>query len=416
MAQQMPWEEYGGKTPAHEAAPASNAAPWEEYSQQAPSQPATAAPQPKQVAKPRTATERALRSVGLSIRPAVEAAGSTVGMIGDALNTAINMGGRAIGHNPQLGMPSQAIASGINRVLPQPETTTERVVNSLAAMGYGAMGADPIASGIQSRFKLPPSPYPQQLSPEEQTVRDAMQAGFKVPPSANPGAGKIARGAETAFGSDKLHRTAAAYNQDLANQIATREAGFPPNTPLTREVVTNALAATKPHYELVNRTPRFAGDYALKAGNEQQYAALNAIKDALSPKGGIDTEKLGQLLQSGERIPGDLNVVARLASAVPEATHSPPPPSSMLRYLHHLPYGVAPLLGSIFGTPATAVLATGAPLALAGGRAAGRAALLSGALQGTMQPSLAPGLVESMLNPAMRAAPTAMQQYGLYGQ
>lgn len=232
MPDTMPWEDY-------KAAP--KAGPWDDYANQSSPQqsnPASAGGTAS-AAPPHTLG----RTLGLSVRPALEAVGGTTGMIGDALNTAINAAGGAIGHNPHLGMPSQLIQKGIDAILPKPATTTEKVVNALASMGYGAMGADPLANAISARL---PKPQPRSMTPREQSLTQAQQAGYALTPDQVPGTGLRGRLAEFVAGKKPLTQQAQLRNQNVTNQLAAKAAGLSPNSPLTPETLD---AASRAAYE-----------------------------------------------------------------------------------------------------------------------------------------------------------------------
>jgi hypothetical protein len=198
----------------------------------------------------RTGTEQLLRALGLSVRPAAEAAGSTAGMVGDALNGAINLGGmavnkvgQALGHDPQLpqlGMPSQAISRGIDSVLPKPETGMEKFVNGAATIGYGMAGMDPLANAISKQL---PQAAPKVLSPREQTLLDAQKAGYLVPPDQVPGS-KFGKLAEAFAGKRQLTQEMQVRNQANTNKLLTKGAGLPEGTPLTPEALKEAMSQT----------------------------------------------------------------------------------------------------------------------------------------------------------------------------
>jgi hypothetical protein len=157
----------------------------------------------------RGTTEKLLRAAGLSVRPLAEAAGSTAGFVGDALNTGIN---KVAG--TKLGMPSEAIARGLDAVLPKPETGTERAVNALASLGYGAMGADPVsrllaANMLRSKPRAP--------TPDEARILDAQREGYVFPPSQVPGSPLGPRIAEAFGGKRRVATIAKRMNHQLGD-------------------------------------------------------------------------------------------------------------------------------------------------------------------------------------------------------
>lgn len=182
------------------------------------------------------------RSVGLAARMPLEAAGGTVGMVGDALNTAVNMGGEAIGHNPHLGMPSQAIQRGIDAITPTPEGTGEKVadfVGSTAAAGIKG-GVDPLARAITSRLG---GAAAKGLTARQQTIRDAQKAGYVVTPSQADG-GMVGTALEAVGGKSKLLNSAQVRNQAVTDQLARKAAGLPDDTPLNHQTLSSAMEST----------------------------------------------------------------------------------------------------------------------------------------------------------------------------
>jgi hypothetical protein len=104
------------------------------------------------------------RGVGLTARAAVTGVTGIPALVGDGLNTALNLGADGVnwatGSNiPHLGMPSQVIQHAEDKVFPTPRDGTERVVQDAAGAGFGlnptlALGkalsksAAPVAQGI----------------------------------------------------------------------------------------------------------------------------------------------------------------------------------------------------------------------------------------------------------------------------
>lgn len=127
--------------------------------QQAPAQQAAPSAVPPVMRAPKTqadpsAWDQLTRQIGLTARAGVTGVTGIPTMLGDALNTGLNYGIRAINsaHDavvpptvselvtgrkpwiPELQMPSQAVQQGMNAVgLPQPQNATERVVQDVAS-------------------------------------------------------------------------------------------------------------------------------------------------------------------------------------------------------------------------------------------------------------------------------------------
>lgn len=231
-----PWEKYAA-TAAPSAQPANSAAPWEHYAaaQPAPqaamptaSQPAQ---QPVEAATPqRNMTQNFLRSLGLAARMPLQAAGSTAGMVGDALSTAVNMGGQAIGHNPNLPMPSGLIQHGIDAITPTPEGFGEKAADFIGSTVAGGLGrgVDPLARMATKGFTGATAKL---LSQRDQVTRAAQQAGLVVTPSTASG-GKVGTFLEGIAGKKRLETAANVKNQDVIDAIASRAIDMPPGTNL----------------------------------------------------------------------------------------------------------------------------------------------------------------------------------------
>lgn len=155
-------------------------------------------------------------------------------MVGDALNTGINM---ATGTH--LGMPSQAIQRGIDSILPVPETTGEKVGDFVGSVLAGGVrgGVDPLARAITSRF-APAATAATNVKAD--TLRAGQDLGLVATPS-TMGSGAVARTAETLMGRDQLKHAAITRNQGIYDTVARQIAGLPENAPLTKETLTAAI-------------------------------------------------------------------------------------------------------------------------------------------------------------------------------
>lgn len=200
-------------------------------------QPAMAPPQAAAPATPqRSMLENVARSLGLAARMPLQAAGGTVGMVGDALNTGINM---ATGS--KLGMPSQAIQRGIDAVTPSPEGTGEKVADFVGSVAAGGLrgGVDPLARAITSRF-APAAAAATNVKAD--TLRAGQDLGLVATPS-TMGSGPIARTMETALGRDQLKHAAITKNQGIYDTVARQVAGLPADAPLTKQTLTGAISS-----------------------------------------------------------------------------------------------------------------------------------------------------------------------------
>lgn len=202
-------------------------------------QPPAAQAAPATPAAPqRSLLDQVGRSVGLAARMPLQAAGSTVGMVGDALNSGINM---ATGSH--LGMPSRIIQQGIDAVLPVPENTGEKVGDFAGTMLAGGLrgGVDPVARGIAAKF-APTGLYdaPTAIPPAAQAVKDAQAANIAISP-AEAGAGLPSRLLGMFAGKRGTNNALQEHNIDSINAIARQEAGLPAAASLDKGTLNRAI-------------------------------------------------------------------------------------------------------------------------------------------------------------------------------
>lgn len=187
--------------------------------------------------------ENVARSLGLAARMPLQAAGGTLGMVGDPMSTLVNA---ATGS--KLPMPSQVMQRGIDAITPTPEGTGEKVgdfIGSVAASGIRG-GVDPLARAITSR--LAPAAAAA-TNVKAGTLRAGQELGLVATPS-TMGSGPIARTAETLIGRDQLKHAAITKNQTVYDTVARQVAGLPPDASLTKQTLTAAISdAAQAGYE-----------------------------------------------------------------------------------------------------------------------------------------------------------------------
>lgn len=184
-------------------------------------------------------TERFLRGAGLVGQGLATGAAGTAGMLGDALNSGLNM---ALPAGHQLGMPSQALQRGLNNMgAPQAENGAERAVAGISNFVGGAM-LDPLSRGMAKRF-APNVGQPRPPTPKEQTIMDARKAGYKLPPSQGHG-GVTGALLEGLAGKERVAKDIEIGNQQVTNRIARSEAGVAPGAPLTNDALEAAKQAS----------------------------------------------------------------------------------------------------------------------------------------------------------------------------
>lgn len=233
MPAQPPWEKYANAQPK---AAVDDTAAWNAYAGVTPSAAgAEEAPQ----APARTGPAESLHRAGVLARGLLTGPTSTVGMVGDALNTAINLTGKAIGHNPNLGMPSQAIQQAMTSAgLPQAENTTEKVVEGLAGIGTGSK--DPLMGAITRMLPAATAPA---LTVRDQSINAGKRLGYMAPPDQQGGAVGSMLG--TIAGKKPLAQAMTGKNQNVTDTLSRNVAGLPPKADITEEAVSHAMDATQ---------------------------------------------------------------------------------------------------------------------------------------------------------------------------
>lgn len=184
----------------------------------------------------RQGADLAMHRAGVLGRGLLEGPAAGAGMIGDAMNTGINMVGQAIGHNPNLGMPSQVIQQGLDKVgLPRAEGADEHVVEDLASMFTGSK--DPIMNAVTRSL---PAVAPKTLTPQDTNINTGKALGYKAPPDQQGG---VAGGlVGVVSGRKTLNEAVGIKNQNVTNALARKLTGV--NGPITEENLANAMAAT----------------------------------------------------------------------------------------------------------------------------------------------------------------------------
>jgi hypothetical protein len=191
------------------------------------------------------------RRAGVLARGAATGVAGATGLIGDALNTGINM---VAGTN--LGMPSEAIQSGLNALgLPEPQTGDEKLMAALASFGGGML--DPTMTGITGQIakrfggaNANPG-YPNTVRAD--TIRNAEQAGYKFSPN-EAGAGLPGRVVQGLTGGRAHDEQANWINQGVTDKLVRRSIGLPEGTPLTPDTLRTLMDDTFNNtYEPVRR-------------------------------------------------------------------------------------------------------------------------------------------------------------------
>jgi hypothetical protein len=113
----------------------------------------------------------------------------------------------------------------------------------------------------------------------DQTVRDALQAGYRLPPSsANPNTGVVGNLIEGLSGKVKTIQRAAQQNQEVTNTLARRALGLPQDAPLTEETFrTLRNDAFQMGYEPIRRAGRITADQQFNAEIAAMTAPINRL-------------------------------------------------------------------------------------------------------------------------------------------
>lgn len=240
MATIPPWEKYAAATP--KAAPDDTAA-WDAYANAgaAASPPDTGTPPPAPQAAPQTGLDVTKQRLGVLARGLASGPTSTATFMGDMLNRGINRAGALIGHDPQLGMPSAALQNMMTSAgLPQAQTTTEKIVQALAAMATGSR--DPIMSAATNAARITPAAATQ-LDPRQAAIAAGQKLGYVVPPSEAQG-GAAGNALEWASDKASLYNSMGLHNQNLTNALSRKIVGIPPGQGITQDLIDAAKQDT----------------------------------------------------------------------------------------------------------------------------------------------------------------------------
>jgi hypothetical protein len=135
---------------------------------------------------------------------------------------------------PDPGAPSQQFSRALDPYLPQPQTAAEKVMSAGLGMEGGAMMPQVPVPGAKApgNFVTPEQQKAQRLA---QSLQEAQDAGFVVPPSTtNPT--KSNRFLESIAGNENTRNQARIINQGARNDLAAQDLGIKPGV-LTPEAV-----------------------------------------------------------------------------------------------------------------------------------------------------------------------------------
>lgn len=192
---------------------------------------------PVQPGEQQSLGERFARGAGLVGKGLAQGATSSLGMIGDALNTAVNF---ALPEGHKLGMPSQVMQRGLDAITPQAQGGAEKAVQFGATLAGGLL--DPASKAIVAKSGVTPA-QPRPPTPRENTIMEARRAGYVVPPSQGRGglAGRVIEGFSN---PSQLAHQAASRNQVVTDKLAKRAAGLAPEAELSDDALRAAINET----------------------------------------------------------------------------------------------------------------------------------------------------------------------------
>lgn len=146
---------------------------------------------------------------------------------------AMDMGvaGRNLVTGSNYQLPSEMNKEALNTVLPHPKTASEKVAGFVESVLAGSrLPAPTVAKGAPEGFVSPA------VSPAQQLLREAQEAGYKVPPASASGS-MVAKGIESVAGKTSVAQAASAKNQEVTNELARQALKLENGEPITPELL-----------------------------------------------------------------------------------------------------------------------------------------------------------------------------------
>jgi hypothetical protein len=187
----------------------------------------------------------------------VERAVAIPGLAADALTAAGNLANRGVNKVfgtklPDEPMPTDALSAGIDKIIGKPKTAAGRAAELVTQMGPTARG---IEAGERALFKMTPSQIAnatitgQPLPEAERIARQAVDSGFRIPPSELPNA-PVGRAVQSVTGKARAEEEMSAFNWKRTQDLARAEFHLPDGTEFT-ESTFDKLA--QPGYDAYER-------------------------------------------------------------------------------------------------------------------------------------------------------------------
>lgn len=242
------------------------------------------------------------RQAQLAARIPYEVATGIPGLAADAVT---DLGNRITGKTPWTALtipgevasqlPSRQLADAtINKVLPQPETTQERVANfGMNVVGGLKMPNLQIGPQVPKGF-TPPAPA---LTQTQQTLKAGQDLGYVVPPAtANPSAFNVAL--ESVGGKAATQQAASLRNQTVTNQIASAALGLGKDAKLTPEVLKSVRDGAGKVYGEIAKAGRISTDPQFATDLQGITATASKIAADFPDANVAGTEQIQKLVQS----------------------------------------------------------------------------------------------------------------------
>lgn len=207
------------------------------------------------------------------------------------------------GANTYIGAATIGAVTGALQPTIGDESTLKNIaVGGVAGMGGKAVG-DLAALGLGKVFdkvKIAQQLKQAQNAPKDQTLKEALDAGYVVPPSMRQG-GLTARILEGISGKVKTNQLAGIKNQDVTDNLARQAVGMAEDAPLTSEAMQQIRKqAYQQGYEPIANLGQVAADQdyakALDFISKKYTGAAGSFKDAIP-------DEVGKLVESF-RVPG----------------------------------------------------------------------------------------------------------------
>jgi hypothetical protein len=232
----MEWADYTPPTPA--AAPAASSDAYVDYT---PPQAAAAAAVPATLNerilqnKPQGVTEQLLRQAGLTTRAAIQGIMAGPLVLGDAFNSAVNVGLNAVGSDKRMQPMSESFNQYMNANAPQPQGVGEKAAGFGTSVMAG-MIADPVTPIVKALTPAAPAAYVGVQDQAKQLAQQLREKGYRLPPSEAKDAMPL-RAVEGVAGSGRMSDTMREANTEVSQELAKKALGIKPQVPLTRDVL-----------------------------------------------------------------------------------------------------------------------------------------------------------------------------------